>query len=124
MKREASKTPLIQKYLKQNKIYCNWEVKQTRTNSLRFSAVSPHQIESLLAGEIDGMQVKLSDADPRIKPCDGSNIPPQIGYIIILYTKTFVLIPVKTFVREKEVSREKSLTFERACEIADKIVHI
>lgn len=122
IKREASKTPRIEKYLHQNKIYCNFEIKQTTTDSIPFSDVPDHQINSLIAGQEDGLIWKYSDADPRIKPCDGSNNPPLPGYIIIQYPKAFVLITVNNFVHARMTNRKKSLTFEKAKEIADKIV--
>jgi hypothetical protein len=123
MKREANITPLIEKFLKQNKIYCNYEVKQTTTDSIPFSNVPDHQINSLIAAQEEGISHKYSDADPRIKPCDGSNNPPLPGYIIIKYPKAFVLITVNNFIHARIANRKKSLTFEKACDIAEKIVY-
>ena len=124
MKREANITPTIKKFLKQNKIYCNWEAKQTTTDSLLFSAVDDHQVNSLIAGQEYGIDWKYSDADPRTKPCDGSNNPPLPGYIIIKYPKGITFITVNNFIHARMTNRKKSLTYEKACEIADKIVYV
>lgn len=122
-KREASITPKIEKYLKQNKVYCAYEIKQTTTDSLPFSAVEDHQVNALVAIQEEGLCFKLSDADPRVKPCDGFNMPPVPAYVVIQYPKAFVLITVNNFVHARMTNRKKSLTFEKAKEIADKIVY-
>jgi len=123
MKREASITPTIKKFLKQNKIYCNWEAKQTTTDSIPFSAVEDHQINSLIAGQEEGIDWKYSDSDPRVKMFDGSNNPPLPGYVIIKYPKGITLITVNNFIHARIAHRKKSLSYERACEIADKIIY-
>lgn len=122
-KREASITPKIEKYLRANRIYCNYEIKQTTTDSIAFSDVKDHQVNGLVAAQEEGICWKSSDADPREKPFDGSNNPPLPGYVVIKYPSAIVLITVNNFIHARMTNRRKSLTYERAKEIADKIIY-
>lgn len=124
MKREALITPTIEKFLKQNKMYCNWEIKQTTSDSIAFNAISDHQVESLLAAQDEGITWKYSDADSRIKPFDGSTNPPLIGYVIIKFPKAVTYITINNFVHCRDTIKRKSLTFEKACDIANKIMYL
>ncbi len=72
-----------------------WELKQTTTDSLPFSAVVDHQIVAL-------------------KKVNGT--------VVIRYHSFFCLIPIDVFVSEKEHSVRKSLTSVRAKEIATIVV--
>lgn len=122
-KREAAHTPKIEKYLKTKKMHCNWEIKQTTTDSFPFAEVPEHQINSLLAAQQEGYTWKHSDADPRTKPFDGSTVPPLPGYIIIKYPPAFLVITVNDFIETKKKSKRKSLTYTEACRIAIKIIY-
>lgn len=64
-----------------------WELKQTKTDSLPFSAVVPHQITAL---EIVS------------------------GYVVIKYPLGVAIILIDSFVKEKNRSKRKSLTWDRA----------
>lgn len=72
-----------------------WELKQTKTNSLSFSLVVDHQVNAL----------------KRVK-----------GFVVIKYPKFFCLIDILDWCNEVERSDRKSLTSERAKEIATIIV--
>lgn len=72
-----------------------WELKQTQTDSIPFSAVMDHQIKAL----------EIVD-----------------GYIAIKYPSFFCVINVHVFVEEKKKSDRKSLTSSRAKEIAHLVV--
>lgn len=64
-----------------------WELKQTQTDSIPFSAVVDHQVTAL---EIVS------------------------GMVVIKYPKGVAIIPIDIFVDEKKRSERKSLTWERA----------
>lgn len=74
-----------------------WELKQTQTDSIPFSAVVNHQVTAL---EIVS------------------------GMVVIKYPKGVVIIPIDIFVDEKKRSERKSLTFSRACQIATQVIHM
>ncbi len=74
-----------------------WELKQTETDSISFSAVVPHQITALAI--VSGM-------------------------VVIKYPKLFTVIPVDIFVDENKNSKRRSLTSTRAQEIATIVVNI
>lgn len=122
-KREASHTPKIEKYFKTMHYYCNWEIKQTTTDSFAYSDVPDHQVNALLAAQDEGYTWKHSDLDPRVKPFDGSTIPPLPGVIVIKYPKAFIIITINNFLYKRDQSKRKSLTYEEAKAIADKIIY-
>lgn len=68
-----------------------WELKQTKTDSLPFSAVVPHQVMALQIVQ---------------------------GYVVIKYPTTVAIIPIDTFVLESKRSKRRSLTSKRAMEIS------
>lgn len=120
IKREAKWNTLLNQYLREKKLYCNFELKQTKGNSISFNSVKRLQYEGLMAAEYKGFLWKYSDQDQRQKPFDGSCNPPLPGYVIIKYPKCFVFIEVGKFFVEKTVSDRKSLTYERALEIKER----
>lgn len=122
-KREALHTPKIEKYFKATNYYCNWEVKQTTTDSIPYSDVSEHQVNGLLAAQAEGYTWKHSDLDPRTKMFDGSTVPPLRGVVVIKYPKAFVIITINNFLYKRDQSKRKSLTYEEAKAIADKIIY-
>jgi hypothetical protein len=122
MKREASKTPFFEKWLRLKKFYCYWEVKQTTTDSIAFSSVPEHQIDSLLAQQDSGLLWKHSDSDMRTKPCDGQFTPPLPAVVVIKYPKEYCVISINNFIFERDHSKRKSLTVERAREISTYII--
>jgi penicillin-binding protein-related factor A (putative recombinase) len=68
-----------------------WELKQTQTDSIPFSAVVDHQVTAL---EIVS------------------------GMVVIKYPKGVSIIPIDIFVDEKKRSDRKSLRWERAKELS------
>lgn len=122
-KREALHTPKIEKYFKSTGYYCNWEIKQTTTESFPYDKLPDHQIHSLLAAQEEGYTWKHSDLDPRVKPFDGSTIPPLKGVVVIKYPKAFVIITINNFLYKRDQSKRKSLTYQEAKDIADKIIY-
>lgn len=126
IKREAKAQVAWGRYVRELKLYGAFELKQTTTDSLPFSAVEEHQIDGLLAVQSGGFVWKLSDLDIREKPFDMISTQALYGYVVIYYSqhRTFVMITIFDFVNEKEKSLKKSISFDRAVEIADLIVEL
>lgn len=96
-----------------------FELKHTRgASSLPFSDLQPHQANSLLAAATTGIVYKISDESRSYKPFDCFALKKCPAYVVIKYPKFFVMIPIKTFLQEQKRSKSKSLTGERAKEIA------
>lgn len=98
-----------------------FEVKQTTTDSLPFSAVKEHQELSLEAAKHGSLTFKPSDEARGFKPCDFLHLAGVQAYIVIKYPKGFVLIDIDKWIEERKTSTRKSLTWDRAKEIADMI---
>ena len=94
-----------------------FELKQTQTDSIPFSAVVPHQIEALLAVREGRFVWKIPDAGFQ-NPFDCFSMVNEQAYVVIFYPKAFILIPILVFIQEKQRSKRKSLTYERALEIS------
>lgn len=122
MKREANYTPIFEKYLRLKRLVGAFEIKQTTSDAILFSAVEDHQIEGLLAVQQSGFVYKLSDADSRRKPFDVVATSWMTGYVVIKYPKITCVMTVNNFVWERDHSKRKSLTLERAKEISTYIV--
>ena len=99
---------------------CAFELKQTRSHRLPFSAVKEHQLEFLLATKSNkGILYKIADDSRGIKPFDMFYFRNAEAYVVIKYPECFVMIEPKTFIFERDVlSTEQSLTAERAKKIA------
>jgi len=94
-----------------------FEYKVSTTSSLPFSEVSEKQNNNL---QIKKFYHKFSDFDRMGTPFDAVMFCGK-GYIVIQYykprNKEFFIIPIDIFLLEKENSKRKSLTEERASEI-------
>lgn len=120
-KREADFGIFFRHWLKANPMEsCAFELKQTRSHRLPFSAVKEHQLEFLLAAKSDkGILYKIADDSRGIKPFDMFYFRNAEAYVVIKYPECFVMIEPKTFIFERDVlNSEQSLTAERAKEIA------
>lgn len=120
-KKEAEFGILFRHWLKANPLQSGaFELKQTTTNRLPFSAVKDHQIHALVAASTKGgLLYKIPDDSRGTKPFDMFYLRNAESYLVIKYPDGFVLIEPETFVIERDVlSKEKSLTYERAKEIA------
>lgn len=120
MKREAKFTLRFRSWIKANPMHnAAFELKQTTTESLSFSAVKEHQINALLAVKRKtGFLYKISDESREIKPFDMFYFRNSYAWIVIKYPKFFVIVDVDHFVLEKDRSKRKSLTSARAKDIA------
>ena len=120
---EAKWNTLLNKYFKEKKFFCYYELKQTKDNSFSFSKIETNQIDGLTATEESGMVWKLSDEDQRKKPCDGFSTPPLPSYLIIKWPDGFY------FIRFKEIldmikKGENKIAKDQAKKIAEKIIRI
>lgn len=125
MKREAAFTQKFRHWLQANPLRgpAAIEIKQTRTNSLAFSAVQDHQLEALAAAwGPEGLIHKISDESRGYKPCDILYLRLANAYIVIKYPGFFCLITASVFGSEKKRSQRRSLTAERAKELAEVVV--
>lgn len=127
-KREAAFTLLFRHWLRENPLGYSaaFELKQTQTDSLPFSAVEEHQLDALLAAEYGqkGLIYKAPDDSRGVKPFDLFYLHHAPAYVVIRYPHCFVLILVKIFQHEAKASVRKSLTEKRAREIATCVVKV
>ena len=98
-----------------------YELKFTHDNSLPFKAVMDHQLAGLYVAKHGRLPYKIADVGIARKPFDGFMVSGAISMIGIMYyskgEKSFVMIDIDVFMKEKEESKRKSLTKERAKEI-------
>ena len=115
-----------------------YELKIVKQTSMPFSRVNEHQIVALNQARKGNFYYKISDTGfptaqdslmrftPQ-KPFDCMNIFKADAYVVIWFykprqKKKFILIGVRSFVEEVCSSDRKSLTEERAREIATKVI--
>jgi len=92
---------------------------------LPFSAVKEHQLNALeAAGSEDGFLYKIADMGYDQKPFDMFFLRNAYDFIVVKYKTFFVLILRQDFVDESKRSKARSLSAEKAKEIAWRIVHI
>lgn len=122
-KREASFGILFRHWIKANPMFsCALEDKQSTTNSIPFSCLAQAQIDWAMAISSDkGALIRVigSSGEPDYIWC--RNMP---AYVVIRFPREFHLISIGTFVLEKERSKRKSLTTERAKEISTRTVKL
>ena len=123
MKREAKWQTVLNQYLREKKLYCFHELKQTNTDSFQFAKIERGQDEGLPALGKSGLVWKFSDEISRPKPCDGVCIPPLPSYLIIKFKEEFCLI------RYEEISKLRdegviSITRSKAEELSEKIIKL
>jgi hypothetical protein len=110
-------------FSRQNAIFGVFELKLTKTKSLAYSKIEPHQIKSLLdANSGSGCAHKLSDMSMDKKPWDCQNIRMSPAYIVVLYyiprkPKVIYYIPIKSFVAT--VGPGQGLSEAQAKELAE-----
>jgi len=87
-KKEASVTPAILKWIRENgPPSFLFEIKVCRGKSLPASAVLPHQKLALLAASGGGIVHKISDEARRKQPADGFKISFARGYVFVAFLK-------------------------------------
>lgn len=118
---ESSYYPALTKYYTRTATNnVAWESKLSKTSRISFSALAPHQEDALLKAErIYGE--KIADVGVLKKGFDGFILYKATSLFIAIYflpraTEVYE-IPIRSFLKEKYESGEKSLTKQRASEI-------
>jgi len=93
-----------------------FELKITK-GALPFSAVAPHQVEALLNAKHSCLYYKIPDVGYQ-NPADAFGLCGEEAYVVIKYPKAWYMIDIDAFLKERDSSSRKSLTEERAKEIA------
>lgn len=118
MQRESKASILFRHWLKANPMpSASFEIKQTTTDSLPFSAVTQSQIDY-------GMAIKSKKGVLLRVQAVAEGMPDYVwlreepAYVVISYPKGFAIIDIEKFSLERDKSKRKSLTWERAQSIA------
>jgi len=98
-----------------------FEAKICKNDRLSFDLVVPHQVTNLLLAKHNILSHKIIDAGYQ-NPFDGVQLLQVSAYVVVYWyqyrdDKRFTLIDIDEWVKEKETSTKKSLTYERSCEI-------
>lgn len=103
-----------------------YEVKLTKTGTLPFSRLAAHQEAALLQTKHTGLKEKIRDVGNFKKPFDFFILRNTGGWVCAVFWKPRVkhwyMIDIDAWIQERETSTRKSLTEERAREIAVSIV--
>lgn len=128
IKHEANFTNLFRHWLMANPMWsAGFELKQTKSDSIRFDAVQRHQLDALTAaGEGEkGLLYKAPDDSRGAKPFDLFYLRNADAYVVIRYPGFFCLIDYDVFKKEeKRTKTRKSLTSERAKKIAYQVIEL
>ena len=103
------------------------ELKYSQGPPIPFTAVKPHQVQGLMDVKYDVKTWKLSDIDIRQKPFDSLVLTGMNAYVILGYhpnKHSAYLIDVDDWVRELATSKRKSITKQRAQQIAEYVIEI
>ena len=120
---EASRTTLFLKYARHFLKYTFvFEAKICKDKSLPFDLVVPHQVANLLVAKHGVFNFKIPDSG-WTNPFDGLQIVEVPAFIVIFWyqhrnDKRFTMIDIDVWEEEKKTSTRKSLTYERATELA------
>lgn len=122
MKREANFNTTFNHWLKN--VYKKtgaFELKQTKTNSIAFNSVVPHQEKALFNTKNNILVYKIPDMGFQ-NPFDCFSLFRVDAFVVIKYPDYFCLIDINDWIQEIKISDRKSLTSNRAKEIATIIV--
>jgi len=116
--KESKFSILFRHWIKANpRFSSSFEMKQTTTDSLPFSAVTEEQLTY-------GMAIKGNKGVLLRTQAVTEGMPDYVylrntpAYIVVKYPRFFCLIDVETFTLERDRSKRKSLTGARAKEIS------
>lgn len=127
MKREAKHQITFAHWSRISDIKGAFELKQTTGDSIPFtSSFEEHQLDSLKSIEEAGLRWKFSDTDVRKKPCDYISTDPMPSWIVAFFSKHryFAVIRYEEFMAEGKIADRKSLRYDRAKDIATRVIHI
>ncbi len=91
-----------------------FELKLTKTDSIPFSAVKPHQIAALKAAKHGVLAYKIADVGLAQKPFDCFCFAGVPAFVVIQFPGAAYGIDVDVFTEESRISDRRSLTEERA----------
>lgn len=119
-------TKFIRKKHKQTAV---WELKITKTKSLPFSRIEPHQITSLKKAKHACIYHKISDQSAGFKPFDAFQICHSPAFLVILFykqrqPKITYWIDIDDLLHLIKSSKRKSITEEQAKQLATYIYEI
>lgn len=118
-KSEANFGLLFRKWVRANPLRetCHFELKQTPKDSIPFSCVEPQQIDF-------GNSIMESAKGILVRNLGGNGEPDYSYfyrdpvYVVIRYPDCFCILSMRSFISERDRSKRKSLTSQRAREIA------
>ncbi len=99
-----------------------YEVKYTDTDYLAFSRLEEHQLRYLHNVYYGTEDWKIPDEGRAKKKCDGVVFHKVTPYVIIAFPDFFCFIPIHKWEHEERYSVRRSLTADRAREIAVLVV--
>lgn len=95
-----------------------FELKLSKGISLPFNAVQDHQIAALKIAKHGRLAFKIPDDSRGTKPMDCFLLAGTDAWVVVMFwergQKEFFLIDVDAFVAERDSSKRKSLTSDRA----------
>lgn len=124
MRQESKMTTKWNNYCRNKPFYGICELKQTNSDKFYFHSFEPHQIDSLMAIEENGLVWKFSDQDQRLKPCDMISIGSNPAYVVIGFPTKIVAIRITDFVNFMNNTQNSYILMGEAQEIADQVVLI
>lgn len=118
MKHEANFQKTFNHWLKSvHKKTGAFELKQTKSQSLPFNAVVPHQVAALKNAKNGVLIYKIPDVGYQ-NPFDCFSLCGVDAFVVIKYPDFFCLIDINDWMQEMKLSNKKSLTSKRALEIS------
>lgn len=100
-----------------------WEVKHSRgKDSITFSSVEDHQIKYLHNARMSNCVGKISDDSRGQKQFDGYAFHKSEAYLIFVYPEFWCFMDILVYENEERTSTRRSITSDRAKEIAYKII--
>lgn len=115
---ERQQTAKILKWARDNIPHsCAIEVKLARGKSLPFTALAEHQEHALTLVTGNGMGFKIPDCGYQ-NPFDFFILKNQIAYVAVIFHPRIYFIPIWRWVEERNSSKRKSLTEDRAIHLS------
>ena len=101
-----------------------YELKTTLTNSIPFSCLEDTQIDASLTIKHGEKGYLIRNMSGTIGAPDYSYHYKEPAWIVIKYFKFFCIIDIDVFLNEKQISKRKSLTSDRAKAIASFVIDL
>lgn len=124
MKREASFNTFFNHWLKEVWQETGaFELKQSQTESLPFSALKDHQLQALLHTKHGTFVFKIPDLGVQ-NPFDAFSLSEEKAFVVVKYPRFFCLIDIDVWFSESSSSIRRSLTSARAKELSTVVVDL